>query len=234
MGWMAPFMNASEFRNLTAPLFDQWAELGIDANAVTTQHTSFLSAFEEGFPQETVGTNISRSASRLIPRANIEDAALWNTTFAALKNVVDLGGGLVGVATTGKPAVGNFSVPDNSVNRAWRDTVLQVLPAMFWAQDATMQEASDALLYFNSTLLGPLREATPGAGAYDSEGNVIEPNWQDVYYGADKYARLSALKQRYDPWGLFYTLHGVGSEDWFVTDQLPGLPTQNGRLCRVE
>lgn len=232
-GWVAPYMTLDEFNNLTAPLFDTWSALGIEANPVTTQHDSFLSAFNEGFPLEAAGTNVSRSASRLIPRENVEDDALWNTTFAALKTAVELSSGIVGVATTGKPTVGDFTAPDNAVNDAWRGAVMQVLPAYFWASNATMEEASDAILYFNETVMGPVREVTPGSGAYDSEGNVLEPNWQESFYGADKYARLSALKKEYDPWSLFYALHGVGSEDWYVTGQLPGLPTQNGRLCRL-
>lgn len=58
-------------------------------------------------------------------------------------------------------------------------------------------------------------------------------DWQQSFYGNDTYKRLLALKQKIDPTGLFYAHKGVGSEDWYVTGQLEGLPTQNGRLCRV-
>ena len=40
-----------------------------------------------------------------------------------------------------------------------------------------------------------------------------EPNWQDAFWG-DNYARLRAVKDKYDPDGLFFLHHGVGSEDW--------------------
>lgn len=36
----------------------------------------------------------------------------------------------------------------------------------------------------------------------------------------------------YQGW-FFHTQIEVGSEYWYVTGQLDGLPTQNGRLCRV-
>lgn len=54
-----------------------------------------------------------------------------------------------------------------------------------------------------------------------------------AFYGDSKYPRLYALKKKIDPHGLFYAPTAVGSEDWYVTDQIEWLPTQNGRLCRV-
>jgi len=54
----------------------------------------------------------------------------------------------------------------------------------------------------------------------------------EAFYGSN-YDRLYALKQKLDPTGLFYAPTGVGSEKWYITNQLAGLPTQNGRLCRA-
>ncbi|ELR07416.1 hypothetical protein GMDG_02551 [Pseudogymnoascus destructans 20631-21] len=34
------------------------------------------------------------------------------------------------------------------------------------------------------------------------------------------YPRLYALKKKLDPYGLFYAPTAVGSEDWYVTDQI--------------
>lgn len=230
-GWVAPGYTTSSFENLTAPLFDAWSDLGINVEPNTTQHTSFLSAYNEGFPQEQVGTNFSGAANRLVPKDNFLDPIKFNATFDAFKSIVNRGGGMVGVATTGGPA--NTLTPDNAVNNAWRTASAQIITSTFWDPTGTLQDASEALIEFNTTWLAPVRAATPNGGAYDSEGSVIEPDWQNVYYGAEKYAKLTTLKEKYDPTSLFYALHGVGSENWYVTDQLPGLPTQNGRLCRV-
>ena len=43
------------------------------------------------------------------------------------------------------------------------------------------------------------------------ESNFFEPNWQRAYWGTN-YSRLLAIKRAYDPTGLFFVHHGVGSE----------------------
>ena len=58
-----------------------------------------------------------------------------------------------------------------------------------------------------------LRKLTPRPASYVWETDYFEPNWQDSFWG-DNYARLRAVKDKYDPDGLFFLHHGVGSEDW--------------------
>jgi hypothetical protein len=58
-----------------------------------------------------------------------------------------------------------------------------------------------------------LRKLVPNAGSYVSESNFFEPNWQQSFWGSN-YSRLLAVKARYDPDGLFFVHHGVGSESW--------------------
>jgi FAD/FMN-containing dehydrogenase len=74
-----------------------------------------------------------------------------------------------------------------------------------------------ALARRNATRVGAamaeLRTLVPEAGAYVSESNYFEENWQRAFWGAN-YARLRAVKDKYDPEGLFFVHHGVGSEDW--------------------
>jgi hypothetical protein len=61
--------------------------------------------------------------------------------------------------------------------------------------------------------MGELRNLTPRPASYVWETNYFEPNWQDSFWG-DNYPRLRAVKDKYDPDGLFFLHHGVGSEDW--------------------
>jgi FAD/FMN-containing dehydrogenase len=61
--------------------------------------------------------------------------------------------------------------------------------------------------------MGELRKLVPRAASYVWETDYFEPNWQDSFWG-DNYARLRAIKEKYDPDGLFFLHHGVGSEHW--------------------
>jgi FAD/FMN-containing dehydrogenase len=61
--------------------------------------------------------------------------------------------------------------------------------------------------------MAALRRVVPDPGAYVSESNYFEADWQRAFWGAN-YARLRAVKDKYDPDGLFFVHHGVGSEDW--------------------
>src|ERR1700727_284736 len=56
--------------------------------------------------------------------------------------------------------------------------------------------------------------ATPeNPASYVSETDYFEADWQQAFWGAH-YARLKQIKRRYDPEGLFFVHHSVGSEDW--------------------
>ena len=58
-----------------------------------------------------------------------------------------------------------------------------------------------------------LRKLVPNHGSYVSESNYFEPDWRSAFWGAN-YPRLRQVKDKYDPDGLFFVHHGVGSEDW--------------------
>jgi FAD/FMN-containing dehydrogenase len=58
-----------------------------------------------------------------------------------------------------------------------------------------------------------IRRIAPRAGSYVWETDYAEPHWQKAFWG-DNYNRLLAVKAKYDPDGLFFLHHGVGSEDW--------------------
>jgi FAD/FMN-containing dehydrogenase len=58
-----------------------------------------------------------------------------------------------------------------------------------------------------------LRKVVPNPGAYVSESNFFDRSWQQSYWGSN-YPRLQAVKAKYDPDGLFFVHHGVGSEEW--------------------
>lgn len=61
--------------------------------------------------------------------------------------------------------------------------------------------------------MGALRRLAPDGGAYFAESDFFEANWQTAYWG-ENYLRLQAVKRKFDPDGLFFVHHGVGSEEW--------------------
>jgi FAD/FMN-containing dehydrogenase len=58
-----------------------------------------------------------------------------------------------------------------------------------------------------------LRAVVGKGGAYVSESNYFESNFQHAYWG-DNASRLAEVKKKYDPEGLFFVHNGVGSEQW--------------------
>jgi len=61
--------------------------------------------------------------------------------------------------------------------------------------------------------MAELRKFTPNPGSYVNETNYFEESWQESFWGPN-YARLKAIKEKYDSTGLFFVHHGVGSEAW--------------------
>jgi FAD/FMN-containing dehydrogenase len=61
--------------------------------------------------------------------------------------------------------------------------------------------------------MAALKRLAPDGGCYFAESNFFEPGWQEAYWGPN-YTRLAAVKQKYDPAGLFFVHHGVGSDAW--------------------
>jgi len=58
-----------------------------------------------------------------------------------------------------------------------------------------------------------LQNLAPFGGSYVSEADFFERNWQRSFWG-ENYAELERIKKKYDPDGLFFAHHGVGSESW--------------------
>jgi FAD/FMN-containing dehydrogenase len=61
-----------------------------------------------------------------------------------------------------------------------------------------------------SRAMAPFRRLLPDAGAYVSEADYFDENWPQRYWGSN-YERLLRAKKRYDPAGMFYGRHTVGS-----------------------
>lgn len=74
-----------------------------------------------------------------------------------------------------------------------------------------------------NVLMPQLEQLTPGGGAYLNEADLNQPNFQYTFYG-NNYGKLSMIKNKYDPYDMFYGRTSVGSDDWEEQD--------DGRLCK--
>jgi hypothetical protein len=64
-----------------------------------------------------------------------------------------------------------------------------------------------------NSAVSEVRKLLPSVGSYVSESIFFDAGWRESFWGED-YARLLAVKGKYDPDGLFIVHHGVGSERW--------------------
>ncbi len=61
--------------------------------------------------------------------------------------------------------------------------------------------------------MAELLKVVPDAGSYVSESDFFQKDWRQAFWGSN-YKQLSEVKEKYDPEGLFFVHHGVGSERW--------------------
>ncbi|KAB5546836.1 hypothetical protein GE09DRAFT_1174765 [Coniochaeta sp. 2T2.1] len=174
---------------------------------------------------------ISVPGNRLLPRANWEDPAKFNATFAVIRNQSEAGRRLYGY----HQAPRNRANADNAVNSAFRQVICFLVFGGTLAPNPTPAQVKAASEELQNEIIAPFRAVateSEGGGAYLNEANVDEPQWQAAFYGTH-YPRLLELKRKYDPKDVFYATTAVGSERWEVRDGEQGVQTQNGRLCRL-
>jgi hypothetical protein len=128
--------------------------------------------------------------------------------------------------TAGYPGI------DSAVNPALRTAVMHAtgFDTQSWGPGVSDEQKKSAHVRHDS-FIQKWRDASPGSGAYMNEADVEEPDFQQSFYGKG-YDRLLSIKRSTDPWSVFYAVTAVGSDEWFV-EGTRGLPTQQGRLCRV-
>jgi hypothetical protein len=233
--FFAPGHTVESYKNLTKPWFDRISELGIPFIAPhnTTYYTSFFPAYWDawGKTAQPMGLATSLPGNRLIPKGRWADPAKFNLTFEKLMDHVNNGRHFGCYHQAPK----NPQNVDNAVSSAWRSTqAFFITMSPKFLPNITSFPLIEANRVLQRDILQPWRDITPaseGGGSYLNEASVMEPNWQEDFYG-DKYPRLLEIKKKYDANGVFYATTAVGSEEWELRDGIQGIKTQNGRLCR--
>lgn len=176
--FFAPNLTQAQTETLLAPWYADLAALGIPITPVYFPADNFHDAWAPGFPLEAVGGSASKTGARLFPRANWKDEATLNATFDAIRYPVDEGGFILGFNFAAPaPAAAAGAVPDNAANPAWRESVLHAIAAIT-LPDPEPEAIAVLSKKLTTDWLQRWRDVTPGSGAYMSEADVTEPNFQ--------------------------------------------------------
>lgn len=103
----------------------------------------------------------------------------------------------------------NAPVPDHtSVHPAWRDAYWLLGTQVSYAFNATLDERKKTTQKLQA-VTKTLEELSPGNAFYPNEADPWTVNWKEGFW-ADKYESLVAVKNKYDPHGLFQCWKCVG------------------------
>jgi FAD/FMN-containing dehydrogenase len=120
----------------------------------------------------------------------------------------------------GAPADAIAAAKDTAMNPAVTDSFALAISGAFGEpaypgipghepdEAAARKQAADV-----EASMDELRKLLPRVSSYVWETDFFQPNWQVAFWG-ENYLRLLAVKDKYDPDGLFFLHHGVGSEKW--------------------
>jgi FAD/FMN-containing dehydrogenase len=84
-----------------------------------------------------------------------------------------------------------------------------VYPGIPGHEPDTAQGRQNAKLV--TAAMAPIKALRERPASYLNETDYFEADWQTAFWG-DHYARLLQVKERYDPCGLFFVHHGVGTD----------------------
>ncbi|KAG8679780.1 hypothetical protein FRC11_003305, partial [Ceratobasidium sp. 423] len=205
-----PRMNASQAAESLKPLTDFLANAtsgsGNGTQPQWSQHPSYLSLLsiilasaDAAVPSKSAGS------SRLIPQSVFSPSnasALLTAMLQSWSTADNIG---YYMTTPFSYQVPSSERGKTSVTPAWRGAVWHVFATASWDWDAGADEAARAYVKANSAM-NPLRNITPGSGAYQNEADVYEPGAPASFWG-DNYPALYAIKQKYDPDGLLDCWH---------------------------
>lgn len=227
--FFAPNKTGRELSSILSPYLSQLTTINVPFSPKITEYKGFYPAWQAEFPLGPSGSTNTTFGSRLFPRSNFASEIGRNLTFNVLKDTVIAGQPVI--AFNIAPTLARGNNPDNAVNSAWRNTVIHAITFKSWDAGAGPAEILAVMKAHTTGTMQKWRDVSPGSGAYLNEGDRLEPNWQQSFYG-DKYGRLLDIKRDMDPKDVMWAVNAVGSEGWTV-ESFDGGANENGKLCRV-
>ncbi|KAK7024262.1 hypothetical protein VNI00_016479 [Paramarasmius palmivorus] len=209
-----PNVSSEEANATFTPLTELIQSKSNDTQVFTVPFPSFYAFYQQFFVTTNgqVGGNVEIS-SRLYSRELYEEEP---EKMASV--LLSFEGGFAANHVAGG-AVSRVDPDSVGLNPAWRNAVTHVYVGDSW-EDGTsaeeIQNIKEKLKGYNDIL----ESLQPGSGTYFNEASLYERNYQQTFFGSH-YEKLEAIKDVYDPSGLFVVAEGVGSERW---DELLNCP----------
>ncbi|KAK1226895.1 hypothetical protein PQX77_010111 [Marasmius sp. AFHP31] len=199
------------------PFLDSLDNLDIEYSFSTRTSPRYLDVL--GFLADVIPTvGDLLIASRLLPRSLWDNETSMASVVNASREIADGGLGVTDLS---------FKLPtdhaQNAVLPAWRIAQRLAIPSLPFTGRETQAEISLALERI-SQATSFLRKISPGSGSYLNEADLLEPDFQDAFYGPN-YDRLLSIKDKWDPDQILYGSTAVGGDRWSEDE--------DGRLCRV-
>lgn len=134
---------------------------------------------------------------------------------STLRSLLQAGKVATGHIVAGGSVAKNGRNIDSALNPAWREAATHITIGAGWGPNASLAEQEAIRKNLTDVEVERLRsvEGADKMGAYLNEANAYEKDFQSSFWGSN-YPRLYAIKQKWDPEGLFITRSGVGSENW--------------------
>ncbi|ETN45549.1 uncharacterized protein HMPREF1541_09381 [Cyphellophora europaea CBS 101466] len=211
----APGLTKDELDKLIDPTINRLEELGIGYQYDSAEYPDALSAFES--VPATWNVSDMHPAGRLIPRDLLETKLT-----GLVEALIHIGDNAL-MAGVSYNLTRNAASYPMSVNPRLRETLFNLAVGAPVNYTHTEQWPA-AYEFLQNDLLAPIRRLAPDGGAYLSETNPYDPEWQHQFYGGN-YEKLLAIKDKYDPDNIFYARTAVGSHRW--------VEKTDGRLCRL-
>ena len=165
-----------------------------------------LMAFHESYDSGSEATGYAGTiGSRLLPAASLRNATTRAQLADALTTITYTMGMTGQLVAGGAVRANDPTSRETSITPAWRAAGTHISFGAAWPLNASAA-TRDAVFASVSALTGLLRDATPGSGAYWSESDYAEPDWEDAFWGTNV-PRLQSIKAAVDPNGTFTCHH---------------------------
>ena len=209
----------ADLEDALVPFIESMAAMNVSLQPNYTQFASYHDHYAQYYGPLPVG--IFGVAGELLMGGRLLLRDALPTVGPAINETFQLGIRLIGQAMN----VSRFADPTRrAVLPQWRDAVVMSAYSFPYSFAVPFSDMVATQNNITDVVMPIIEQVTPNAGAYINEADFQQKDWQDVFFGSN-YAKLLAIKTKYDPKGLFYNRIAVGSERWQILE--------DGRMCEA-